>query len=206
MLKKSLALFISLIVLCALMSGCAEKQSKIIGDSKGYKPWYLSVSHAYEVSLPEIPEELQSYGVTLPREYTCSTEGIEVHLNFFQNHYRLGELIQLEITVTNQRDQNFTFRQNSSGGYHPGEFRCSNGAALHINETCSAPPLNRSGWPTDDIKEFTLTPQETVTYECAFTATPAFFIPDEALTYTYLCKIDDVTVILPVTVERIATE
>ena len=214
-MKRLFFLLLTLLLVCCHCFACTAQEPEItIGDSKGYEPWYLSVSHLRAVALPEVPEELQDLRIQLPTEYNLLMNGIELELDFFQEYYSPGELIQLRITMTNHRESDLRFCQENSGGYsptgkHPGMCERSDGECLGINEACSAVALNGDGWAADSVKDFSLAPGGTAVYECAFTADPAFFVPDDEFTYSYVCLIQsegndaDAALTVPVTVTHL---
>lgn len=147
-----------------------------------YEPWYLSFELSNEPQLPEVSPELQKYQIKLPVSYKQEQNGIEMELNFFQEYYRIGELIQLRITVTNHSDQPIQYEQGHYGETisGTGSFICSNGQMLHFYEDCSAAPLNGGSWVTDDVKMISCASGKSNVLEYSYFADADFFCSDDA--------------------------
>ena len=63
--------------------------------------WYLTKQMEVDPKIPEIPEEYASLVVKTPLVTEGEQNGIRYKVEFFRDDYKMGELIQVRITLTN---------------------------------------------------------------------------------------------------------
>ena len=63
--------------------------------------WYLTKQMEIDPMIPEIPEEYASLVVKAPLVTEGEQNGIRYKVEFFRDDYKMGELIQVRITLTN---------------------------------------------------------------------------------------------------------
>ena len=171
------------------------------GGSLYYEPWYLTHELKGVPTLPDVPSEWQGYQIKVPTTYKLEQNGIEIKLDFFQEYYCLGELIQLRMTVTNRSDDTIRYEQGRYGELISGTgiFVRSDGQKLSFDKDYSAQPIN-GAWVDDSIKTVSCAPGESNVLEYAYVADPDFFCSSgsEPLTFTFYGSILDVEFSIPI--------
>ena len=141
----------------------------------------------------------------MPATYELEQDGIEIKLVFFQEYYRLGELIQLRMTVTNRSDDTIQYEQGCYGELVSGTgiFTRSDNQKLCFDEDYSAQPIN-GAWVDDSIKTVSCAPGESNVLEYAYVADPDFFCSSgsEPLTFTFYGSVLDVEFSIPIEVVK----
>ncbi|MBO5269905.1 MAG: hypothetical protein J6B77_03905 [Clostridia bacterium] len=85
-------------------------------------PWYIiewienprwKTDLAHWSGYTPVPEEKKDLAFQVPLSYESSVDGISLKAEFFQEFYRVGDLMQVRFTITNNRETDFTFHSNS---------------------------------------------------------------------------------------------
>ena len=165
-------------------------EALLLGESPHYAPWYLSYDFRYDPALPDVPIELQNCKIVFPTSYSLEQDGVEITVDFFQESYHLGELIQVRITLENHTETMLSYDPTV---YHPlehgtilgmglgmgGEFVSENDQYLECAIAYSRGYIDYPNLgPADDEKTIFCEAGETHVLEYVYIADPAFFCPD----------------------------
>ncbi len=191
---KRLLLILLALLLCVGAVGCAFADDN--PSTQYYEPWYLDYSLNRAPTLPEVPSELSDVRIHLPKEWSKSENGYEVKLEFFQEEYALGELIQYRITATNHTEETIIIPESDlNSNTFPGVFLRSDGKTWGLDALNSPEPVKgdkdpmeeNGPWAADAVKECVLLAGSSATQECVFVVDPSFFIAGGKY-YTYEFK------------------
>ena len=126
-------------------------------------------------------ENLRYHAIQFPASYSLQQNGVELTVEFFQEYYNLGELIQVRLTISNHSDATISYPVYGGPGWGlDGGFWREDGETLSAESAFSLNYGYSSRWeeiPTEEMVEF-CAPGETQMVECTYIADPAFFCPE----------------------------
>ena len=150
-----------------------------------YQPWYLSKPFARPRRWSDdMMLEYQDYKIQFPASYSHQQDGVEIVIDFFQEYYGMGELIQAKISITNYSSNEWVTYAYDFGGLPyknlPGLFVCGNGKTMSAVQIWHlSGMIENDGLPLPDVvMEHTCSAGETHVLECTYIADPAFFCPE----------------------------
>ena len=107
-MKKLFTLLLSLVLFLSACSTADGGETSEAPDTTApevatdaLETWYLTKQMEVEPKIPEIPEEHASLVVKAPLVTEGEQNGIRYKIEFFRDDYKMGELIQVRITLTN---------------------------------------------------------------------------------------------------------
>ncbi len=193
-MKKILSLGVISICIMIMLAACNRLGVAGIGDTGLNTPisktnietmaWYLSKETDYKIALPEVPEYLKGYAVKVPTSYTEILDGVDYKIEFFQEYYPLGSLIQARITITNNTTETIDYiSEYYNTGYFIREDNEKNAfIALGVNQIAD--------YYNAAVDHKVLPAGETSVIEKVFIADPDFIKPD--MTYKFIFSLCNV--------------
>ena len=147
------------VFLCTLMLGlCAC----------GAFDWYSDSARYRQINESAVSKQMRGYSLKLPDGHTQSIDGIEYKFDFSRSSYKLGKVVKMRITVTNNSDREVWIgRKNTSA-----RFVRSDG------ETLSFEIVDKAEWVNEfaqNIPVDCFEPGESIVYERAVALPSDFF-------------------------------
>ncbi len=164
--------FLILFIFCLLLPGCRST-----GAAAETETWYLSSQTDRAIETISVPEELSKYAVKVPVHHTETVNNVVFTLDFFQEYYPLGSLIQLRITITNKTGADIEFIGNNSPGYFSDGQRHLYIIGITVGQAAY--------YAKQSVEMETIKTGDTVTYEQLYLASPDFFKPGKSISYVY---------------------
>ena len=166
-LRFSIAL---VLILCTLL----------LASCSGGGKWYLEHETDFAYELPEVPSDMRGYSVYLPLTQTAKNDQLEITVEFFQEKYKLGGIIQARFTVKNISDADL-YVSGKNSTYHGAMFR-NDGKIFE----CRIIDINEMAKEdADNISCRKLAAGESYACERIYIADPDFFNPDSTYTMKF---------------------
>ena len=146
--------------------------------------WYLECERVADEQLYEMyfsrceqwMQEFEGFYIQTPVKYTETVDGCEITIDFFQEYYKIGEPLQVRVTVTNNTNADIEYNDNTDAcciwSLHPDDGKLS---ICPINE-------DQSTYLLQFVRAKTLKAGESVTFERLFVLDP------NRLTYGHKCQ------------------
>ncbi|MBO5271097.1 MAG: hypothetical protein J6B77_09945 [Clostridia bacterium] len=81
-------------------------------------PWYITEWETQKEYLKsEIPEDKQNYALRFPKTATVEMEEMKITVDFFQEYYRFGDPVQIQINIKNKTSDPIVLSQGLLGKY-----------------------------------------------------------------------------------------
>lgn len=144
-----------------------------VGTADAKPQWYLTSELERTITYPEVPAEYAGYSVKLPVVYEAVAKGgLSVKIEFFQETYPLGSLIQARISVTNTTEAELQYWWNTDRIAYFEKSNAPHGTCLTATPLGSVPPEMY----VEMILTKPIAVDETAVFEYIFIADPSFFV------------------------------
>lgn len=173
---KQIKMLLCCVIISVLLCSC---QSQV---------WYVDQSNFdYSPSVDknnvEFSKESRNYAVNLPRTVTQACEGIDIQIDFFQEQYRIGEFIQVRVTMVNHSGKDIVYdRATAPGTFTRGER--GNRRTLRYSWALADPEFTY-GQDSSELREWKQDAK--VVVERIYLTDPEFFLSNSEAVFRFQC-------------------
>lgn len=169
-----------ILLLSLLFSLCSCQSWRVDTDNFDYSPYFTQI-------FTKIPKEYRNAVIILPQTVEYTIEGIDIHLDFFKEEYKMGEYIQLRATLINNSGKDFIYARRALS--FPGMFQQRSDSRIvrskSFDWSLADPEMPTYGIDDEGLREWKQ--DERLVVERIYFADPEFFISEHDIVFAFQC-------------------